>query len=249
MGEAYFEALRVGFDSTVRLAFHGSTVSSDGGLLAYRDLDETLGLTILADEVLVDQRTGCNNAVQGDIMKTPLLVVILVLRALFGAVRAVAPATQPAAKPIVVTGTLGKPQDVAKIAAVLGHSGVLFVRSEARWDELGKLLPGLTPGTPLPRIDFVTQHVVLAYRTSCRPVDEFSLVPKLSYDAKPPEIEFHFRWDMTPMEKPENPVPKFILAIIPATPTAHVAVSSSPNVVARPGVAETATDRKSTRLN
>jgi hypothetical protein len=56
MGAADFEALRVGFDPTVRLAFHGSTVSSDGGLLAYRDLDGALGLTILADEVLMDSR-------------------------------------------------------------------------------------------------------------------------------------------------------------------------------------------------
>lgn len=60
MGESYFAALRVGFDSTVRLAFHGSSVSSDGGLLAYRDLDDALGLTILAGEVLMDLRTGNN---------------------------------------------------------------------------------------------------------------------------------------------------------------------------------------------
>jgi hypothetical protein len=33
MGAAHFEALRVGFDPTVRLAFHGAKVSSDGGLL------------------------------------------------------------------------------------------------------------------------------------------------------------------------------------------------------------------------
>ncbi len=60
MGESRKEALQVGFDGSVRLEFHGATVSSDGGLLAYRDLDNALGLTTMASAGLKDWRTGTN---------------------------------------------------------------------------------------------------------------------------------------------------------------------------------------------
>ena len=60
MGEARKEALRVGFDGALRLEFHGASVSSDGGLLAYRDLDESMGLTDSAGASLEDRRTGRN---------------------------------------------------------------------------------------------------------------------------------------------------------------------------------------------
>ena len=60
MGESRKEALRVQFDSNVKLEFHGAKVTSDGGLLLYRELDEVLGLTALAEKVLQDPRTGQN---------------------------------------------------------------------------------------------------------------------------------------------------------------------------------------------
>jgi hypothetical protein len=60
MGEVRRDALRDGFDRSVKLEFHGSSVSSDGGLLAYRDLDDAFGLTAMADELLADLRTGSN---------------------------------------------------------------------------------------------------------------------------------------------------------------------------------------------
>ena len=53
-------ALRVTFDSRLKLEFHGSKVTSDAGLLAYRELDEALGLTDLGENLLNDRRTGKN---------------------------------------------------------------------------------------------------------------------------------------------------------------------------------------------
>ena len=43
MGEARKEALRVDFDSQIKLEFHGAAVTSDAGLVAYRELDESAG--------------------------------------------------------------------------------------------------------------------------------------------------------------------------------------------------------------
>jgi hypothetical protein len=60
MGEAGIGDLRLRFDNKVKLVFHGARVSSDGGLLAYRELDEALGLTVMADECLKDSRPGSN---------------------------------------------------------------------------------------------------------------------------------------------------------------------------------------------
>ncbi len=60
MGESGKDALRVDFDATLKLEFHGSKVTSDAGLLPYRELDEALVLTAKAGGLLHDWRTGKN---------------------------------------------------------------------------------------------------------------------------------------------------------------------------------------------
>ena len=60
MGEGRKEALRVEFDRSLKVEFHGANVTSDAGLLAFRELDEALGLTDMVAELLVDTRTGLN---------------------------------------------------------------------------------------------------------------------------------------------------------------------------------------------
>src|SRR5262245_31404971 len=60
MGDRHNDPLRVDFDRHIKLEFHGSTVTSDAGLLAYRELDDALGLTSTAVSGLHDTRTGQN---------------------------------------------------------------------------------------------------------------------------------------------------------------------------------------------
>src|SRR5687768_9344406 len=54
------EPLRVAFDRRLKLEFHGAKITSDGGLLAYRELDDALGLTDTAITKLLDGRRGKN---------------------------------------------------------------------------------------------------------------------------------------------------------------------------------------------
>src|SRR5215470_13551377 len=60
MGDSHNDPIRVDFDRTIKLEFHGSTVTSDAGLLAYRELDDAFGLTRAAANGLQDTRTGQN---------------------------------------------------------------------------------------------------------------------------------------------------------------------------------------------
>ena len=52
--------MKLGFDGGIKIEFHGAKVTSDGGLLAYRDLDDALGLFDSVSANFHDHRTGRN---------------------------------------------------------------------------------------------------------------------------------------------------------------------------------------------
>jgi hypothetical protein len=60
MGEKAREALKLLFDKRLRLEFHGSTITSDAGLLVCREFDQTLGLTGMVPSYLLETRGGNN---------------------------------------------------------------------------------------------------------------------------------------------------------------------------------------------
>jgi len=60
MDDTKDKSLKVGFEGSIKLEFHGAKVTSDGGLLAYRDLDDALGLFDSVSTVFSDRRTGRN---------------------------------------------------------------------------------------------------------------------------------------------------------------------------------------------
>jgi len=60
MGAGKKQGLRVRFDGRLKLEFHGANITSDAGLLVYRELDEALELTARSGGLLDDWRTGKN---------------------------------------------------------------------------------------------------------------------------------------------------------------------------------------------
>jgi hypothetical protein len=60
MGEPYHEPFQLSFNSSLRVDFQGSRVTSDGGLMVVRELDERLGFSELIEQHLTDSRRGKN---------------------------------------------------------------------------------------------------------------------------------------------------------------------------------------------
>ena len=60
MGEQQNQPFQLSFNPSLKVDFQGSRVTSDGGLLLVRELDERLGLSELISEHLMDGRRGKN---------------------------------------------------------------------------------------------------------------------------------------------------------------------------------------------
>ena len=60
MGETQNRPFQLSFNSALRVEFQGARVTSDGGLILVRELDERLGLSELVDPHLSDSRRGKN---------------------------------------------------------------------------------------------------------------------------------------------------------------------------------------------
>ena len=60
MGEKQNQPFQLSFNPSLKVDFQGSRVTSDGGLLLVRELDERLGLSALIAENIMDDRRGKN---------------------------------------------------------------------------------------------------------------------------------------------------------------------------------------------
>ena len=60
MGEKERKPFQLTFNGLLKVDFQGSRVTSDGGLILVRELDERLGVGELIDEHLSDSRQGTN---------------------------------------------------------------------------------------------------------------------------------------------------------------------------------------------
>ena len=60
MGDKQNQPFQLSFNASLKVDFQGSRVTSDGGLILVRELDERLGFGELIDRHLVDRRHGKN---------------------------------------------------------------------------------------------------------------------------------------------------------------------------------------------
>jgi len=60
VGETQNRSFQLSFNSSLKVDFQGARVTSDGGLILVRELDERLGLSVLIERHLSDSRRGKN---------------------------------------------------------------------------------------------------------------------------------------------------------------------------------------------
>ena len=60
MGETQEEPFQLSFNSWLKVDFQGARVTSNGGLILVRELDQRMGLSVLIERHLSDSRRGKN---------------------------------------------------------------------------------------------------------------------------------------------------------------------------------------------
>jgi hypothetical protein len=60
MGDKQNQPFQLSFNASLKIDFQGSRVTSDGGLILVRELDERLGFSQLIEQHLSDPRRGKN---------------------------------------------------------------------------------------------------------------------------------------------------------------------------------------------
>ena len=60
MGEKQNQPFQLSFNASLKVEFQGSRITSDGGLILVRELDERLGFGALIEQHLTDSRRGKN---------------------------------------------------------------------------------------------------------------------------------------------------------------------------------------------
>ena len=69
MGEQQYQPFQLSFNPSLKVDFQGSRVTSDGGLLLVRELDERLGLSELISEHLTDSRAKNTQLPLADLLR------------------------------------------------------------------------------------------------------------------------------------------------------------------------------------
>ena len=99
MGELQHEAFQFTFNGFLKVAFQGSRITSDAGLLLVRALDERLGLATLIAEHLSDSRQGLNTQFSlADLLRQSVYSRLAGYEALHDAVRVSADPTSRLAR-------------------------------------------------------------------------------------------------------------------------------------------------------
>ncbi len=74
MGETQTQPFQLSFNASLRVEFQGSRVTSDGGLILVRELDERLGFSDLIAERLTDPRATNTTFPLADLVRTGALL-------------------------------------------------------------------------------------------------------------------------------------------------------------------------------
>ena len=81
MGEKHNRPFQFSFNSSLKVDFQGSRITSDAGLLLVRELDERLGLSQLISDNLTDARRGKNTQLPlPDMLRQSIYTAWLVMK-------------------------------------------------------------------------------------------------------------------------------------------------------------------------